>query len=111
MKGLNIFKMIKEATVQVDEYKAMIENAETYDEAKKAGLQAVGYVNCLITMSNTMICMENNGITQQLDSLENQFLSEIFQAMADNAQKTNQPTELLFKLFDKRDEYHEASED
>lgn len=111
MKGLNIFKMIKEATVQVEGYKADIKNAETYEDAKKVGLQAIGYVNCLITMSNTMICTENNGITQQLDSIENQFLAEIFDAMANKANETKQPTELVFKLYNKRDEHYEASED
>ena len=109
MKSLNLFVLTKEITEQISEYKNLIKNMPTYEDARKYAFLAIGCVNGLILVSSTLICRENNDITAQLDSLENMFMAEIYQAMADKAKETKQSDDIYFKLLTKRDEYREAS--
>lgn len=103
MKPLNTMMYISNAAEELGEYKAKIIHAADYTEAKRIGNMALGYVNCMITFLNTMICEENNGLTGELDEVISSWRKSIYQAVIDKADETNQPVEVIMALLRKRD--------
>lgn len=105
MKNLNTMKFISNAVSELNEYKVAIKTAETYDSAKNIARTAFGYLDCMTTFLNTMICAENNDFTEEFDEVLDGWMHKIYQAMVDKAIDTNQESDLIFKLLQKRDEY------
>ena len=104
MKALNTVKFIAEATKNVETWKDMIRYADTYETAKKAASRLIGYLDCLVTFNNTMICKENNDFTAAFDDLLNEWHAEVYGLLADKAIHTGQSADLIAKLFIQRDE-------
>ena len=104
MKPLNTIMYISNAAEELTEYKAKIVRAADYAEAKRIGNMALGYINCMITFLNTMICKENNDLTGELDEAISSWRKSIFQAVIDKADETKQPNEVIWVLLKKRDE-------
>lgn len=109
MKSLNLFKFTKNVTVQLENIKQQIEQADTFPEAKKQAVYAMGFIDCFATMENTIICMENNEITAQLDTLENEWRAEIYQVMVEAAERFHD-MEKMFEYAKLRDSYREYAE-
>ena len=103
MKALNNIQFVVNAAEEMASYKSKIRAAEDYDTAKHIAYQAIGYLNCMITYLNTMICFENNDFTGDLDETIDDWRKNIFQALIDMASKTEQPSEIIWKLCRKRD--------
>ena len=104
MKALNNIKFISEATTRFNCLLTAIENAETFEEAKKIGNKALGYIDCMIVYLNCMISKENNDFTQELDELIEDMMASIYQKVADKATETEQDHDTVHKLLIKRDE-------
>lgn len=105
MKSMNIFQFVSNASEELTRYEIGMKDAETYDRVKKIGNRMIGYIDCMITVSNTMICMENNEITAMLDDVETEWLRKTFQAMIDRAVELKCDEDIIWKLCEKRDEY------
>jgi len=103
MKALNTMQFVANAAEEMANYKRNIEAAESYDMAKRIGNQAFGYLNCLITFLNTMICHENNDFTGDFDEVIDNWRTDIYQAVINNAVATKQDHEIIWKLLMKRD--------
>lgn len=104
MKALNTLMYISNAGEELADYKAKIAHAADYAEAKRIGNMALGYVNCMITFLNTMICEENNDLTGGLDEVITSWRKSIYQAVINKADETKQPSEIIWVLLRKRDE-------
>ena len=103
MKALNNIQFLVNASEEMTSYKARIRAAEDYDSAKHIAYQALGFLNCMITYLNTMICFENNDFTGDLDETIDRWRKEVFQALIDMAADTKQPQEIIWKLCRRRD--------
>lgn len=110
MKSLNIFKLTADAAVQIELVKDQINNAESMEEAKKRASYGIGFIDCFITVCNRMICLENNDITAQLDTLTEEWTADIYQVMVNAADRFDE-RELLFKYAESRDEHRKAAKD
>lgn len=98
MKALNIVKFISEATLGFDNWLRCIDEAETYEEAKRNGYAAMGFLDCMIDFLNCANCME-----EDLNELLDEWEAEIYQRMATKADQTGQRPDLVISLFKKRD--------
>lgn len=107
MKALNTMKFVTNATVELTKYQNAIRNAETYDTARNAAYQMRGYIDCMITFLNTMICMENNDFTAELDEVIEGWQASVYQTLADKAIDTKQDADTIHKLLCMRDEHTE----
>ena len=107
MKNVNIMKFVANASEDLAEYKIEISKAETYDAVKRIGTMALGYVNCMITFSNGLICLENNDITGMLDDVEQEWIAKIYQAVIDRAVELDVDADTIFRLCQKRDEHRD----
>lgn len=105
MKALNTMMFISNAVTELNAYKTRIHEAETYEDAKNVAYQMMGYINSMTTFLNTMICMENNDFTAELDDVLNSWMANMYQALADKAVETKQDHDKVFKLLQKRDEH------
>lgn len=105
MKALNTMMFVSNAVEELTEYKTKIAAAETYEDAKNTARWMMGYIDCLVTFLNTMICKENNDFTAELDDVLNDWMAKMYQAIADKAIETDQPHDVVLKLLQKRDEY------
>jgi len=105
MKNVNIFKFVANASEELTKYDTAIHEAPTYEAARQIGNRMLGYIDCMITFSNSMICMENNPITADLDEVEQEWIVKAYQAMIDKANELNVGEEIIWKLLEKRDEY------
>lgn len=110
MKSINIFKFVANASAQMEENKQGIAMAKTLEDAKRQASYAMGYVDCVTTLTNTMICAENNDVTAQMDALENEWKADIYQEMVMAADHFHD-SDLMLKYADKRDEFREAAAD
>ena len=104
MKKINEMQFISNAIEQLAEYKREITNADSYEKAKKTAREALGYLNCLHTFNNTMICKENNEFTADFGDALTQQEASIYQALVTIAAKTGQAGEIILKLCQTRDE-------
>ena len=105
MKSLNIMQFVSDVSETLTEYRLKIDKASTLDEAKKPARLALGYIDCMITLSNCMICSENNEITPLLDEVEQSWTRKIWQALINVADRTGEGSDTIMKLCQKRDEY------
>lgn len=104
MKDLNIFLYIANMTTEINKAVIMINDCENLEEAKLEASIAFGYVNSLIVMTNTLICKENNEITEHLSDLTDEFMSHIYQALCNVALKVK-CDEAFIRYAKKRDEF------
>lgn len=105
MKALNTMKFISNAIENLTGYKAAIEAAETYEDAKNVARKMMGYIDCLETVTNTMICEENNDFTPDLCDVLEGWMHKMYQALICKAEETHQPHDTIFTLCQTRDEY------
>ena len=105
MKVINIFKFVANASEELTKYELKIGEAPTYEAARQIGNRMIGYIDCMITLSNGMICMENNEITPMLDELEQEWIVKTYQAMIDRATELEVDNEIIWNLMVRRDEY------
>lgn len=105
MKSLNTMKFMSNAIENLTEYKTAIAAAETFKDAQKQALAMMGYIDCLTTFLNTMICVENNDFTGDFGELLDDWMHKLYQELAIKADETKQPSEVILKLLNKRDEY------
>ena len=110
MKELSTMKFIVTVSERMAEYKAEIRNAATYEEAKRIGERALGYIDALITFENAMICKENNDFTGEFDCVIGDWFSGVYQAAIENAERTGQDAEEVMRLLRKRDSYNEYTD-
>lgn len=104
MKALHTMRFVSAAIEKLVEYKQAIADAETYEAAKPIAKQMLGYIDCLITFNNTMICMENNDFTGEFGEVIDDWYAGVYQAMINKAVETKQDHDLIWKLLCKRDE-------
>lgn len=105
MKEINIFKFVANASEELTKYSTAISEAPTYECARQIGNRMLGYIDCMITLSNGMICKENNEITPMLDELEQEWIVKTYQAMINKAFELKVDDSITWKLMEKRDEY------
>ena len=105
MKALNNIKFISEATTTLNDWLKAIEETETYEDAKNKGRIALGYIDCMMTYLNCMICKENNDFTGDLGELLDSMLASVYQKLANKAIETKQGDDIVMKLLKKRDEF------
>lgn len=105
MKALNTMKFVTNATVELTKYQDAIREADTYEEAKNAGHRMLGYLGCMTTFLNSMICTENNDFTGEFGDVLDEWEVSLYQAMADKAIEFNQGSDTIQKLLSMRDEY------
>lgn len=104
MTSLNTMKFVSNSIEKLTEYKMGIANADTYEKAKKIANTMLGYIDCLITFNNTMICMENNDFTGDFGEVIDQWQAVVYQSLVNKATETKQDHDLIFELLKKRDE-------
>lgn len=105
MKALNTMKYVSNMIETLTEYKARIEKAETYEAAKRTAHKMFGYIDCMTTFLNTMICTENNDFTAELDEVIDDWTAKTYQAMIDKAAETRQSNDLILQLCGARDNF------
>lgn len=108
MKALHTLRFVNNATVELTKYENRITSSETYEKAKDAARQMLGYIDCLITFNNTMICVENNDFTGDFDEVINDWTVRVYQLLIDKAVETKQDHDVVWTLLRKRDEFANA---
>lgn len=106
MKPLNTMKYITNATKDMVGYTTRIKEAATFEAAKEIASQMYGYINCMNTFFNTMICAENNGFTADSDEVIESWLYDMYQVLADKAAETEQDETVVMRCLRKRNEHH-----
>lgn len=104
MKSLNTMKFVANTIKELKEYEEVLNKAETYEEAANIARKMIGYIDCMITFNNTMICMENNDFTGEFDEVITEAHAHVYQLLVNKAEKTNQDKDLIWKLLKRRDE-------
>lgn len=104
MKNLNAIQFVANAAEEIAGYKKAIEGADSFESAKRIGNMAIGYIDCMITFMNTMICFENNDFTGALDDVIDGWKRAVYQTVIDYAVQTEQDSDTLWELMKKRDE-------
>lgn len=105
MKALNTMKFMSNAIESLTEYKTAIATAETFEDAENVARKMIGYIDCLTTFTNTMICMENNEFTGDLSDLLDGWLHKMYQELINKAVVTNQDHDTMWNLLCARDKY------
>lgn len=103
MKALNTMKFISNAVTELNVFKELIATTETYEKAKEKTSAMFGYIDCLTTFLNTMICEENNDFTAEFDEVIEEWQRTAYQALIDKAIETNQNMNVTVVLCRKRD--------
>ena len=103
MKSLNLFKFVSETSVQVEKCVTAIKEGTSYQEVKHIENYAIGYIDCMATMLNTMICKENNDITGDLDECIDNLGYKVYNAALNKAIESNEDCNVIKKLGDLRD--------
>lgn len=104
MKALNTMKFVNNAAIELTHFKELIATAETYEKAKEKAAAMFGYLDCLTTFLNTMICKENNDFTAEFDEVIEEWQRTAYQAVIDKALETKQDSNVIVALLRKRDE-------
>lgn len=107
MKALNNVKFISEATTELDKWIDQISRASNFEKAKRKAEGAIGFIDCLTTYCNCLLCVENNDLTGELGELLDNMTARVYQAAANKAIETKQPDEITVKLLKRRDEYRD----
>lgn len=53
---MNIMKVVSEVTTELNNKLDAIRNTDDWEQAKRHGMAALGFVDCFRTMTNAMIC-------------------------------------------------------
>jgi len=104
MKAMNTMMYVSNLIENLTEYRAKIECAESYEEAKRYGSRMLGFIDGAHTVTNTMICMENNDFTAEMDDVLASWEARIYEALGKKAIEFKQDSELIIKAFSLRDE-------
>lgn len=104
MKALNTMQFVNNAVKDLTQYEGRIEAAETYENAKNIARQMFGFIDCMITFNNTMICTENNDFTGEFGEVIDDWTSHVYQLLVNKAIETKQSDETVWRLLKKRDE-------
>lgn len=104
MKALNTMMFVSNTIEELTKYGKAVSEAETYEGAKSIARQMLGYIDCMITFNNTMICMENNDFTGEFDDVITEWHRKVYQLLVSKADETKQDRDLIWKLLVKRDE-------
>lgn len=110
MKSLNTFQFISNAAEALAKNEAEIANAETYEKARNRANHMIGYLNCLITFLNTMICLENNDFTAEYSDVLDDWQARCYQALAKKAIETEQESTVIIRILKLRDEYRPGAQ-
>lgn len=105
MKSMNTMMFVSSATEELVNYVSEIKSAETFVKAKAIANTMNGYLNCMATVLNTMVCTENNDITAELDELLNSWTARMYGALAAKADETKESSDVIVSLLKARDEY------
>lgn len=108
MKALNNIKFLCDATTTFNAWLKAIDDADSYEDARNRGNSAMGFIDCMMVYMNSMLAVENNDFTEQLDEVLEDWAASVYQHMSDKAIATNQPTEVVLKLMRKHDEIKEG---
>lgn len=104
MKVMNNIAFLCEATTSFNGWLEEIEKSETYEDARRPGSSAFGFIDCMKVYLNSMIDKENNDFTADLDEVLDNWIASVYQHMADKAIETKQPNETVMNLLRARDE-------
>lgn len=104
MKALNNIKFVVEATATFNKWLDAIDNASSYEDAKKPANAAFGFIDCMTTYLNCMIAFENNEFTGDLDEVLTGWETEVYQRMINKAAQTNQQQSIIQSLMKKRNQ-------
>ena len=104
---LNALQFIANASGEIENYKHLIANADTYSRAKEKAAFALGYIECMITFLNTAIHRDNNNFTGELSDVIDNWMASIYQSLANKAIATEQDNDIVLELLKRRD-YHLA---
>jgi len=104
MKPINTLAFISEAVEELTDYKMEIRKVTTFEAAKSVAAQMLGFINCLHTFSNAIICEENNKFTSDFDEVLDNWQSTVYQELINKAIETKQSDDIVFKLMKKRNE-------
>lgn len=107
MKSINTMKFVTEYSKHMAATLDRIENAESYEDAKKTANYAMGFVDGMTLFTNTMVCAENNDFIAEMGDVETDWRASICQAVANVAIRTHQPSDEVMHMLDRRDEYRE----
>ncbi len=105
MKSLSTMKFVSNAIEELTKYDEAIATAKTFEDAKGAARKMMGYIDCLVTFLNTMICTENNDFTGDFEEVLDGWMHKMYQTLVNKATETNQGKDVIWKLLVKRDEY------
>lgn len=108
MKVLNTMKFMYNAITEFNKWLKAIEDAAEYNKAEEKAAAAIGFIDCLHTFNNSMICTENNDFTGDTCEMLDEMEAEVYNKLANKAADTNQDAEKVMKLLKKRDEITEA---
>lgn len=108
MKQLNTMQFLSDTLERLTELKEQINQSETYEKARNIANAMQGYLDCLNTFNNTMICKENNDFTADFDDLLCSWHVKTAQALINKAEQTGQRHEIIYDLLVKRDKYKES---
>ena len=104
MKAMNTMMYVSNLIEQLTEYDSKIKNAKDYDEAKRWASRMLGFIDGAHTVTNTMICMENNDFTAEMCDVLAHWEARVYGALGAKAVDTNQDSEIVTKLLNERDE-------
>lgn len=103
MKALNTMKFISNAVIELNVFKELIATAKTYEKAKEKASAMLGYIDCLTTFLNSMICLENNDFTGDFEEVIEDWQRTAYQALINKAIETKQDNSVVITLCRKRD--------
>lgn len=99
MKALNNVKFISNAAQEMKTMCEAILADDTFESAQNTARGALGFVNCMIVYLNTMLATENNDYTADLDKTLDGWCVDIYQCLAEKAEKTNQPPDVIVRCL------------
>lgn len=103
MKALNNIKFICDATTTFNSWVNRIDTASDYDEARRFGSAAIGFVDCMTVYLNAMVDKDNNDFTAELDDMLESWQAAIYQHMASKAIETHQDSNTIISMLRMRD--------
>ena len=103
MKALNNIKFICDSTTTFNSWINRIDTASDYDEARRFGSAAIGFVDCMAVYLNTMVDKDNNDFTAELDDMLKSWQAAIYQHMASKAIETHRDNNTILAMLRMRD--------
>ena len=103
MKALNNIKFICDATTTFNSWINRIDTASGYEEARRVGSAAIGFVDCMTVYLNAMVDKDNNDFTAELCDVLESWQAAIYQHMASKAIETHQDNSTILAMLRMRD--------